>query len=88
MTDMQYIDRGAWIRLTNPVGEEAIDAYKKISEVFPGCDIPLTAWNSVRKQLRDAGYKVRIFRPEKFTGKDEDELNRLLDLWEKENKTS
>lgn len=79
MPDLQYRENGPYVRLTLPEGEGAIDAYNKIAAVYPGADIPVTAWPDVRKQLRAAGYSVRKFRPVRFTKAEEDELFSALE---------
>ena len=61
MTDMTFIDNGMFVNLM-PNNTDAEKAWCLISEAFPGCSIPFTAWPSVKSQLKATGYSVRKHR--------------------------
>lgn len=75
MTDMTFIDNGMFVTLM-PNNPDAEKAWNIISEAFPGCSIPFTAWPSVKSQLKAAGYSVRKQR--KMKPVTSEELDGLL----------
>ena len=75
MTDMTFIDDGMFVTLM-PNNPDAEKAWCLISEAFPGCSIPFTAWPSVKSQLKAAGYSVRKQR--KMKPVTSEELDGLL----------
>ena len=76
MTDMNFIDHGFYVTLV-PNNVQAEDAWKLIDQAFPGCAVPVTAWHSVRKQLKDAGYSIRKLR--KMKPLTDAELDKMLE---------
>lgn len=74
MADMTFIDNGMFVTLM-PNNPDAEKAWCLISEAFPGCSIPFTAWPSVKSQLKEAGYSVRKQRKMKpLTDKELDKM--------------
>lgn len=76
MTDFNYIDRGFDVSLW-PNNEQAKAIWNQIHETFPDCNIPLSAWPSVKHQLKEAGYTVRKQRKSKVNYTDDELLKQL-----------
>lgn len=75
-TDFNYIDLGFYVALY-PNNDQAEEAWNQIHAHFPDCKIPVTAWPSVRHQLKAAGYKVRKQRKAKIRYTDDELLTQL-----------
>ena len=61
-----------------PLNEQSEDAWREIAASFPQGAIPFFAWDSVRKQLQEAGYRVhKTPRPKKSDISDEQLLAEL-----------
>ena len=75
MTDMTFVDNGMFVTLI-PNNTEAEKAWCLISEAFPDCSVPFTAWPSVKSQLKAAGYSVRKQR--KMKPMTDAELDKML----------
>jgi len=75
-TDFNFIDLGFYVSLY-PNNPQAEAIWTEIHEHFTDCNIPRSAWPSVKHQLKEAGYTVRKQRRAKVNYTD-DEL--LADL--------
>lgn len=58
MIDFYYTTNGFYYSL-EPRNNEAIKAYNQGSKLIDMSNIPLSAFNSVKWQLKQAGYKIR-----------------------------
>lgn len=76
MTDMNFIDHGFYVTLI-PNNKQAEEAWELIYQAFQGYAVPIPAWHSVRKQLKDAGYSVRKLR--KMKPLTDAELDKMLE---------
>ena len=76
MIDFNYITNGYYYRLI-PKSTQAVDAYNDAYKQhnFDLSNIPFSAWNSIKWQLKRAGYSVRKLPKQKpLTAKKLDKL--------------
>jgi hypothetical protein len=72
-SDFNFINLGYYVALY-PNNDQAEAAWNQIHEHFADCNIPLSAWASIKHQLKDAGYTVRKQRKSKINYIDDDLL--------------
>lgn len=58
MIDFYYRTNGFYYSL-EPRNNQAIKAYNQGAKLIDMSNIPLSAWNSLKWQLKQAGYKIR-----------------------------
>lgn len=79
MIDFYYINKGFYYSLI-PRNDQAVKAYNQGAKLLDMSNIPLSAWNSVKWQLQQAGYKIRKAPKQKpLTAKKLDEMLKALD---------
>lgn len=80
MADIEYKTNGFYYRIMLPEAEPCIDAFRKIAEVYPDAEVPASAWQSVKSQLKAAGYSVAKYRERKMSEKEKADILDALDL--------
>ena len=76
MIDFYYRTNGLHYSL-EPRNNQAVVAYNEGSKLLNMSNIPLSAWNSVKWQLKQAGYKIR--KAPKLKPLTTKELDKLLE---------
>lgn len=76
MSDFNFIDFGFYVSLY-PNNSQAEEIWNEIHAHFPDCNIPQSAWPSVKHQLKAAGYSVRKQRKAKINYTDDQLLTEL-----------